>query len=95
MTRVRVRGHTVIRDIFGAGTIEVDVAGPETIKGLLDALLKRYGEPLRAALCDPTTGELTPFPVRLNDELISSTLDRDRPVKSGDEIAIIFPVGGG
>ncbi len=75
--------------------IEVEVAPPETVKGVFDALLREYGVPFKEKIHDPDTGELVPFPVRLNDELLSSTLDRDRPVKSGDEIAIIFPVGGG
>lgn len=95
MAIVKVQAFTTIRDIFGARTIEIDVPGTETVKGVLDSLLSRYGQPLREALCDPATGELTYFPMRLNDELISSTYDRDRPVKTGDEIAIIFPVGGG
>lgn len=95
MIRVRVHGFTTIRDIFGASAVEVDVAGSETVGDVLEALLARFGKPLAAAICDPATGGLTYFPLTLNDELISSTFDRDRPVKTGDEIAIIFPVGGG
>lgn len=93
--RVTVRGFTVIRDILGASAVEVDVDHPGTVKGVFDALLSRYGAPLKAAICEPGTGDLTAFPVRLNDEIISSVLGVDSPVKSGDEIAIIFPVGGG
>ncbi len=95
MAKVKVRSFTVIRDVLGASVVEVEVTPPETVKGLFDVLLREHGEPLREKLCDPGTGELVPFPITLNDEMISSTLDRDRPVKSGDEIAIIFPVGGG
>lgn len=94
MARVKVRGFTVIRDALGAPVVEIDVLSPETIRGVLDALLREY-RPLTGVLCDSKTGEMASFMVRVNDELFSSTLDRDRPVKTGDEIAIIFPIGGG
>lgn len=95
MATVKVKGFSVIRDVFGASLVEVEVGQPETVKGTLDALLKTYGEPLRKVLVDPATGEMTPFLLVVNGEAISSTLDTDRPVKTGDEITLIFPIGGG
>ena len=94
VAKVRVKGFTVVRDALGSSAVEVEVAPPETVKATLDALLKRY-ERLRDVLMDPATGEMAPFLIVLNEEAISSTLDVDRPVKTGDEIAIIFPIGGG
>ncbi len=85
----------MIRDVLGAAAVEVEVAPPETVKGVFDALLREHGRPLAEKICDPNTGELTPFPIRLNDEIISSILDGDRPIESGDEVTIISPVGGG
>ncbi len=95
MAKVSVTGFSVIRDVFGANAVEVDVSQPETVKGTLDALLQKYGAPLRNVIVDPATGEMTPFLLVLNGEAISSTLDVDRPVKTGDELTIIFPIGGG
>ena len=95
MAKVSVRGFTIIRDIFGASVIELEVPHPETVKGVLDALLRDYGSPLQQIICDPITGKISPFPVRLNEEVISSVRDGDVPVKSGDELTIIYPVGGG
>ena len=43
MAKVRVRGFTVIRDVFGADVVEVDVDHPETVDGLCDTLVKEYG----------------------------------------------------
>lgn len=94
MAKVKVKGFTVVRDALGSSTVEVEVDHPETVKGTFDTLLKKY-EPLREVIMDPTTGEMAPFLLVLNKEVISSTLDMDRPVKSGDEIVIIFPIGGG
>ena len=94
MAKVKVRGFTVVRDALGASTVEVDVQQPETVRATFDTLLQTY-QPLREVLLDPATGEMAPFLIVLNQEAISSTLDMDRPVKTGDEIAIIFPIGGG
>jgi MoaD family protein len=94
VAKVRVRGFTVVRDALGSSVVEVEVDHPETVKGTLEALLKKYG-PLREVIVDPATGEMAPFLLVLNNEVISSTIDMDRPVQSGDEIVIIFPIGGG
>jgi MoaD family protein len=95
VAKVSVKGFSVIRDVLGANVVEIEVDPPETVKGTLDTLLKKYGAPLREVLVDPATGELTPFLAILNGEAISSTLDLDRSVKNGDELVIIFPIGGG
>ncbi len=92
---VTVKGFSVVRDVFGANTVTVDVGPPETVKETLAALLTKFGEPLKKVLVEPDTGELTPLLLVLNGEAISSTLDVDRPVRSGDELTLIFPIGGG
>jgi MoaD family protein len=92
---VKVKGFSVIRDVFDASVVEVEVGPPETVRKALAALLEKFGEPLRKVLIEPDTGEMTPFLLVLNGEAISSTLDIDRPVKTGDEITLIFPIGGG
>ncbi len=94
MAKVRVKGFTVVRDALGASTVELDVGQPETVQTTFDTLLSRYAR-LRDVLMDPATGQMAPFLIVLNEEAISSTLDMGRPVKTGDEIAIIFPIGGG
>jgi molybdopterin converting factor small subunit len=38
---------------------------------------------------------MDPFLLVLNGAMIRSTVDMDRKITDGDEIAIIFPVGGG
>jgi molybdopterin converting factor small subunit len=92
---VKVKGFSVVRDVFSAGVVEVEVSPPETVKATLAALLAKFGEPLKKVLVDPANGEITPLLLVLNGEAISSTLDVDRPVKTGDELTLIFPIGGG
>ena len=38
---------------------------------------------------------MTPILLVLNGEAVSSTLDKEKPVKTGDEVTLIFPIGGG
>ena len=95
MATITVKAFSVLRDVFGAGVIELEVGPAENLAGVFDAMFARFGRPLRDVLIDPETGGMTPFLLVLNGEAISSTRDRERSVKSGDEITIIFPIGGG
>jgi len=95
MARVKVKTFSVIRDVLGAEVVELDVNGSETVGEIFDVLVRRYGEAFREKLWDKSTGKMEPFLMRLNDEIISSTFDMNKKIKDGDEIAILFPVGGG
>jgi MoaD family protein len=95
VARVKVKTFSVIRDVLGADVIEVEVGSPETVGSVFDALLRKYGTALKEKIWDPEAGEMAPFLVRLNDEIIRSKFDMDRSIQDGDEIAIIFPIGGG
>ena len=95
MTRVKVKTFSVIRDVLGAEVVEIAVDDPTTVGEVFHALLRKYGEPFREKIWDPGTGEMAPFLIKLNDEMISSKYDMNRQIKDGDEIAVIFPVGGG
>ena len=95
MAIVKVKAFSVLRDVFGASVIELEVGPAENVAGVFDAMFARFGTRLRDVLIDPETGDMTPFLLVVNGEAISSTRDRERSVKSGDEITIIFPIGGG
>jgi len=95
MARVKVKTFSVIRDVLGADVVEVEVGTPGTVDSVFDALLQKYGTALKERIWDPEAGEMAPFLMRLNDEIIRSKFDMDRSIKDGDEIAIIFPIGGG
>jgi MoaD family protein len=95
VARVKVKSFSVIRDVLGAEVIEIDVKKRQTIGGLFDELLRRYGQAFKEKIWDPNTGQIAPFLIKLNESLIRSTSDMDHKIQNGDEIAIIFPIGGG
>lgn len=95
MAKVKVKSFSVIRDVLGSEIVEIDVKKPATVGGLFDELLRRYGPPFREKIWDPETGQIAPFLIKLNESMISSTNDMAHKIKNGDEIAIIFPIGGG
>ncbi len=95
MATVKVKTFTVIRDVLGADVVEVAVSEPATVGEVFDALVRKYGEPFREKLWDPETREMAPFLIKLNDDMISSTYDMSHRISDGDEIAVIFPLGGG
>jgi len=71
-----------VREIVGAGEIELPAGPGETASSLLDALVGRHPGigPLRASLRVAVNREYAPG---------------DRAVSPGDEIAVIPPVSGG
>ena len=95
MAKVKVRTFSVIRDVLGADLVEVEVGTPETVGGLFAALVRKHGERFKNLIWDSNTGQMDPFLLVLNGAMIRSTVDMDRKITDGDEIAIIFPVGGG
>lgn len=95
MATITFNCFSVVRDVVGARTVQLDVGPPETVRALFAALFSRYGQPLRDLLMEPETGELTPVLLVVNGEAISSTRDMDNSVKTGDEITLVFPIGGG
>ena len=95
MAKVKVKTFSVIRDVLGADVVEITVENPETVSGLFEALLSLYGQPFKDKIWDPNTGEMAPFLMRLNETIIRSTADMNKEIRNGDELAIIFPIGGG
>ncbi len=95
MARVKLKTFSVIRDVLGGDAIEVTVPPPETVEALFDTLVRRYGAPFQHLIWDQTTGKMEPFLLVHNGTLIRSTVDMQRHLTDGDELSIIFPVGGG
>lgn len=81
-----------------AGKREEDVSlsnGERTVSGLIDALGKRHGRELTAAIIDGQ-GNLHPhIHVVINGKDILHIQGLDTPVEDGDVVAFIMPMSGG
>ena len=95
MAKVKVKSFSVIRDVLGSEVVKIDVKEPQTVGGLFDELVRQYGQRFKEKIWDPNTGQIAPFLIKLNESMIRSTNDMEHKIKNGDEIAIIFPIGGG
>jgi len=97
MATIRLKTFSVVGVVLGTNVVEVEVEKSATVRGLFDMLFKRYGEPLKKKFFLPGSGsgDMVAFLMRLNDEAITSTFDMNRKLSDGDELAVIFPVGGG
>ena len=95
MAKVKVRTFSVIRDVLGAEVVEVEVGEPATVEALFSTLVGRYGEKFKDLLWDRNTGKMEPFLLVHNGAMLRSTVDMGSKLNNGDEIAIMFPVGGG
>jgi MoaD family protein len=95
VAKVKVKSFSVIRDVLGAEVVEIGVKEPATVCGLFDELVRQHGQSFKDKIWDPNTGQIAPFLIRLNESMIRSTNDMAHEIKNGDELAIIFPIGGG
>lgn len=82
MIRVPIRLFGPAREAAGAGEIVVEVPDRSTAGEVVDAVRERF----------PGLAELLPRSrVAVNHEYVEAST----PVRSGDEVAVIPPVGGG
>ena len=79
--KVTVLGFGIVKEIFGASKIELEVPVAITTKGLNEILVKQY----------PALHKLASFMIAVNNAYV----ENEQLITSSDEIAIIPPVSGG
>ncbi len=85
MIKVRVFGP--LREMLGMGSLRVDASQAGTVNELLTVVSKMTG------LAKPS--ELQKASIFVNGMNITSLKLLRTPVKSGDEVVLLSPVGGG
>jgi len=96
--RVSVRFFTSLREIIGKREETFEFSGKEkvTVDMVLKRLGKRYGKDFVEYVFDRKTSEVKGFlQFLVNGRSVSTLKDLDTPLKDGDVLAIIPPVGGG
>jgi len=96
--RVSVRFFTSLRELTGKREETIEFSGKEkvTVGKVLERLSKRYGKDFVEYVFDRKSGDVKGFLQFLVNGRSTATLrDLDTPLKDGDVLAIIPPVGGG
>lgn len=98
MLPVRVRFYGHVRDVVREAAVETQVADPATVGALLDALVQRFGEPLRQRLLT-SGGELeTNVQIFVGDDQVRSLQEplAARPETPGEvKVFVLSACAGG
>ena len=82
-----------IREIVGQKDLEIDIIN-STVFGLIELLIKRYGEPFRSAVFDESSGEFRVIVVK-NDREIDLLQGLATALEDGDRVMFLPPIAGG
>lgn len=95
--RIQVRGYLSVKKVMGNTPLLYLDFERATVKGVLDALCKKYGRDFSGMIYDKQTGELSEhIRVFLNGRHYSFMPKRiNTELEDGDELSIFPPVAGG
>lgn len=91
---VKVKLFANLRDAVGKAEVDVNVREGATLRDLLTVMIKHYGARFENAIKNTKTGELTPFLIRVNNNVYPST-ELDVRLQGSEEVALLIPVSGG
>jgi MoaD family protein len=91
MATVKVRMFATVREAAGAAEVELAAS---TIKGLLKALVREFGDGMAQALSGAEQGS-DGLVILVNGRNVQLTRSRDILLKDGDDVALFPPVSGG
>ncbi|MDP8023652.1 MAG: MoaD/ThiS family protein [Nitrososphaeria archaeon] len=92
MARVKLRVFYELIDVLGAHELEVEA---DTILGLLEMIVKKYGERAKRAMLDNSEQFHEHLLVYINNRYIKREMYSKVQLKDGDLVMIMPPVGGG
>jgi molybdopterin converting factor small subunit len=83
-----------VSDVIGGKRLEVNFQG-ETVKDMIDKLIKRYGKKVRDAFYDAEGNLDIMIQITLNEKSLV-TLDKwNAPLKEGDSLIFMLLLAGG
>ena len=93
MLKIKVKSFAQIREILGGEPVDLEIAGPVYVRSVLNLLLEEYSALREFFLRD---GEFSnSIVIAVNGENIPANLLETYELKSGDELFLIPPSGGG
>ena len=93
--KILLQSFANIRDVLGAGELEIELPQPSSLNGLLSELSGRFGAAFNRQIRDQLTGKIVPFLILVNGLALRSTVDLEAKLKDGDTVAIMIPFDGG
>lgn len=94
MPRVRTRYFSMLRQFIGVAAEEIEVPENATLNDFIQSVVEKHRE-LRKVLFNKEGKLREGFAVAYNAEMIPRTKLNSRRLRDGDEVVIIWSIGGG
>jgi len=93
--QVTVKFFTTLREIVGKKEEQIEFSSPVTVEALLKQLSKIYGKEFVDYVFDELGNVRGHLQILVNGKSITTMQGSKTKMNSGDQIAILPPVGGG
>jgi len=91
---VEFLGFPMVSDVIGKKKLELDVSG-ETVKDVIDELIKSYGKKVRDAFYDTEGNFDLMVQIALNGKSFIPADKHHTPLKEGDNLIFMLLLAGG
>ena len=91
---VEFLGLPMVSDVIGKKRLEVDIQG-ETVKDVIDELIKRYGKKVRDAFYDAEGNFDTMIQITLDGKSFIPLDKHNTPLDKGDNLIFMLLLAGG
>lgn len=93
MIRIRVGLAGEVREVVGHRELEIEL-DDATVFGVIEVMIKKYGERFRSAAMDESGQELRVL-VAKNGQEVEFLRGLATPLKDGDRVMLLPPISGG
>ncbi|MFQ5819074.1 MAG: ubiquitin-like small modifier protein 1 [Candidatus Heimdallarchaeota archaeon] len=93
--KIQIKFFAALREIVGKKAEFVELDGGGRVQDVIRHLIETYGTPLEQHLFDKQGKLTTSYQLLINGINISTLEGLETPLKEGDTLAILPPVGGG
>ena len=84
-----------VKAVIGARRMAFEVPNESTVGDALDLLVKRFGQPLAAEICESDGSWKESHVFAVNGQAVRFRQGMETVMQAGDELLIFPPVGGG